>query len=125
MTRPVNIDAARLAQMLGPAEPELTCDQCFQELDRYVELELAEADADITIPGMRAHLERLPGLPRGPRQPARLRRAATQGKNSAAGDANRDDTDVSSLTSQTGVHHMSATTVPNACRSARRASPPP
>jgi hypothetical protein len=60
MTRPVKIDAARLAQMLGPAEPELTCDQCFQELDRYVELEFAGADADSTIPGLRAHLEGCP-----------------------------------------------------------------
>ena len=60
MTRPVNIDAARLAQMLGPAEPELTCDQCFHELDRYVELELAGADADSTIPGLRAHLQGCP-----------------------------------------------------------------
>jgi hypothetical protein len=60
MTRPVNIDAARLAQMLGPAERELTCDQCFEELDRYVELELAGADADNTIPGLRAHLHGCP-----------------------------------------------------------------
>jgi hypothetical protein len=60
MTRPVNIDAARLAQMLGPAERELTCDQCFQELDRYVELELAGADAESTIPGLRAHLQGCP-----------------------------------------------------------------
>jgi hypothetical protein len=60
MTRPVNIDAARLAHMLGPAERELTCDQCFQELDRYVELELAGADADNTIPGLRAHLQGCP-----------------------------------------------------------------
>ena len=60
MTRPVNIDAARLAQMLGPAERELTCDQCFEELDRYVELELAGADADNTTPGLRAHLHGCP-----------------------------------------------------------------
>jgi hypothetical protein len=47
----------RLALLLGPAGPELTCEQCFEELDRYVELELAEAQADQQIPGMRAHLE--------------------------------------------------------------------
>ena len=29
-----------LARLLGPAEPELTCEECFEELDRYVELEL-------------------------------------------------------------------------------------
>ena len=49
-----------LARLLGPAEPELTCDECFEELDRYVELELAGRDADATIPGMRPHLEGCP-----------------------------------------------------------------
>ena len=44
-----------LAALTGPRGPELTCDQCFEQLDRYVELELADADA--AIPGMRAHLE--------------------------------------------------------------------
>jgi hypothetical protein len=46
-----------LGRLLGPRGPELTCDQCFEELDRYVELELGGADADAEIPGMRAHLE--------------------------------------------------------------------
>lgn len=46
-----------LARLVGPPGPELTCEQCFDELDRYVELELAGADADSAIPGMRAHLE--------------------------------------------------------------------
>ncbi len=50
----------RLRRVLGPGEPELTCDQCFEELDRYVELSLAGADADGRIPGMRAHLEGCP-----------------------------------------------------------------
>ena len=49
-----------LARLLGPAEPELTCEQCFEELDRYVELELAGRDADATVPGMRPHLEGCP-----------------------------------------------------------------
>jgi hypothetical protein len=49
-----------LTRLLGPAEPELTCEECFQELDRYVELELAGRDADTTVPGMRAHLEGCP-----------------------------------------------------------------
>ena len=56
MTRPREIARVRLAQMLGPAEPELTCDECFEALDRYVELERAGADADSAIPGLRAHL---------------------------------------------------------------------
>jgi anti-sigma factor RsiW len=49
-----------LRALLGPAGPELTCQECFQHLDRYVDLELAAADADAAIPGMRAHLEGCP-----------------------------------------------------------------
>ena len=45
-----------LARLLGPAEPEVSCETCFEELDRYVDLELAGADADAAIPGLRAHL---------------------------------------------------------------------
>ena len=53
---------ARLERILGPDEPELTCEQCFEHLDRYVELELAgaDADADAAVPGLRAHLEGCP-----------------------------------------------------------------
>jgi hypothetical protein len=49
-----------LKRLVGPADPELTCEQCFDQLDRYVELELAGARADRQIPGMRAHLEGCP-----------------------------------------------------------------
>ena len=42
--------------LVGPQGPQLSCEQCFDELDRYVELELAGADADAAIPGLRAHL---------------------------------------------------------------------
>jgi hypothetical protein len=49
-----------LARLLGPAGPELTCEECFEQLDRYVELELTGADADTQVPGMRAHLEGCP-----------------------------------------------------------------
>jgi hypothetical protein len=49
-----------VARLVGPAGPELTCEACFEELDRYVELELAGADAEAEIPGMRAHLEGCP-----------------------------------------------------------------
>jgi hypothetical protein len=48
---------ALLRRLLGAAGPELTCEQCFEELDRYVELEVAGASADELVPGMRAHLE--------------------------------------------------------------------
>jgi hypothetical protein len=58
MTTPASSDRDRLlARLTGPPGPELTCEQCFQELDRYVELELAGSGADAAIPGMRAHLE--------------------------------------------------------------------
>ena len=49
-----------LAALLGPGEPELTCDDCFELLDRYVDLEHAGADADRAVPGMRAHLSGCP-----------------------------------------------------------------
>ncbi|MEA2190873.1 MAG: hypothetical protein QOI73_994 [Solirubrobacteraceae bacterium] len=51
---------ALIAALLGPSEPELTCEACFEELDRYVELELAGLDADAAVPGMRAHLHGCP-----------------------------------------------------------------
>ena len=46
----------RLERLLGPAGPEIGCDECFERLDEYVELELRSADADAQVPGMRAHL---------------------------------------------------------------------
>jgi hypothetical protein len=49
-----------LEGLLGPEEPELGCDECFDALDRYVELEAAGADADAEIGGMRAHLAGCP-----------------------------------------------------------------
>lgn len=51
-----------LGRLLGPAEAEaeVGCDKCFDMLDRYVELELAGADADATIPGLRTHLAGCP-----------------------------------------------------------------
>jgi hypothetical protein len=42
--------------LLGPEEPEVGCDDCFAELDRYVELELAGQDPEAHLPGLRAHL---------------------------------------------------------------------
>ena len=46
--------------LLGPAGPEVGCDVCFDQLDRYVELELANEDADAALPGLRAHLHGCP-----------------------------------------------------------------
>jgi hypothetical protein len=45
-----------IRRLLGPAEPEVSCEECFQLLDEYVELEVAGEDADVRLPGMRAHL---------------------------------------------------------------------
>ena len=53
-------DDALLGRLLGPRGPELSCDECFEQLDRYVELELSSEDADGRVPGMRAHLEGCP-----------------------------------------------------------------
>ena len=49
-----------LRRLLGPAGPELLCEECFEKLDEYVELELRGEDADERVPGMRAHLEGCP-----------------------------------------------------------------
>jgi anti-sigma factor RsiW len=49
-----------LMRLLGPAAPEIGCDECFAKLDRYVEAELAGADANAVVPGMHAHLAGCP-----------------------------------------------------------------
>ena len=59
MTERRDVEQA-LSGLLGPAEPELGCDECFEQLDRYVELELAGVDADAAVPGLRAHLAGCP-----------------------------------------------------------------
>ena len=57
MTGNMPADPQRAVQRLvGPAGPELGCDECFEVLDAYVELELAGAPADAQMPLMRAHL---------------------------------------------------------------------
>ena len=58
MTHP-HLDEA-IARLLGPAEPEVGCETCFDELDRYVELERTGRDAEAAVPGLRAHLEGCP-----------------------------------------------------------------
>jgi len=52
--------AARLGRLLGSEGPDIGCERCFDELDRYVELELAGRDAEQAVPGMRAHLDGCP-----------------------------------------------------------------
>ena len=54
-------DTTRILRgLLGPAAPEVGCDTCFEELDRFVDLEVAGKDADAAVPGLRAHLEGCP-----------------------------------------------------------------
>ena len=47
-------------ELLGPEGPEVSCEECFERLDEYVELELAGEDAEARVPGMDAHLEGCP-----------------------------------------------------------------
>ena len=49
-----------IKRLLGPSEPEVLCDECFEKLDEYVDLELGGEPADERIPGMRAHLDGCP-----------------------------------------------------------------
>ena len=49
-----------LRRLLGPAEPEVGCDECFDQLDRYVEAELSREPVDELFPGLRAHLAGCP-----------------------------------------------------------------
>lgn len=49
-----------LERALGPTGFEVTCEQCFELLDQYVELEVAGADADAQLPGLRTHLDGCP-----------------------------------------------------------------
>lgn len=49
-----------LESLLGPRGPEVGCDECFDQIDRYVELELAGEDVDAAFPGLRAHLAGCP-----------------------------------------------------------------
>jgi anti-sigma factor RsiW len=69
-----------LKRLLGPAEPELLCDECFEKLDEYVDLELQGASADEQVPGMRAHLE---GCPACREEYASLRALIEQGEPNA------------------------------------------
>ena len=49
-----------LRMIPGTPGADIGCDACFAELDRYVEAQLAGADADALAPGMRVHLDGCP-----------------------------------------------------------------
>jgi hypothetical protein len=53
-------DRDMLARMLGPDGPEVTCEECFERLDEYVDAELAGRDPEGTVPWMAAHLSGCP-----------------------------------------------------------------
>ena len=57
-----NDDKSRelIAGLLGPEGHEVTCEECFELLDEYVDLEVAGEDADARLPGMREHLQGCP-----------------------------------------------------------------
>jgi hypothetical protein len=44
-------EGERLERLLGPAGPDIGCDECFERLDEYVELELKGADAEAHVAG--------------------------------------------------------------------------
>lgn len=57
MTANLPDDARGLVERLvGPVGPELSCEECFEALDAYVEHELDRPGADAAMPPMRAHL---------------------------------------------------------------------
>jgi hypothetical protein len=47
-------------RLLGPAEPEVSCDECFEQLDVYVDREVLQGDAEAAMPGLAAHLRGCP-----------------------------------------------------------------
>jgi anti-sigma factor RsiW len=49
-----------VAGLLGPSGAELTCEECFDLLDVYVDSELVGEHADARVPGMREHLAGCP-----------------------------------------------------------------
>jgi len=57
MTERGGADPGReFVRIIGPAGAELGCDECFEHLDGYVELELTGARADLAMPALHAHL---------------------------------------------------------------------
>ena len=57
---PELLSEASVDALLRDTTPWLSCEECFEHLDRYVELEHTGRDADAAIPGMRAHLRGCP-----------------------------------------------------------------
>ena len=49
-----------LGRLLGPEGPEVSCEECFERLDEYVDAEVAGRDPEHAVPGMAAHLAGCP-----------------------------------------------------------------
>jgi anti-sigma factor RsiW len=58
MTDP-HLDHA-IDRLLGPAEAEVSCDDCFAQLDAYVDREVLVGDAELIMPALAAHLRGCP-----------------------------------------------------------------
>jgi hypothetical protein len=46
-----------IERLLGPTGYQLDCEECFELVNEYAELELIGIEADSLIPGLHAHLE--------------------------------------------------------------------
>jgi hypothetical protein len=44
-------------RLLGPTGYQVDCDECFELVDQYVELELVGIEAGTLMPGLRTHLD--------------------------------------------------------------------
>jgi hypothetical protein len=60
MTTPQDPHNPMLDRLLGPTGHQVSCEECFDLLDQYVELEIEGSDVDRRLPGMRTHLEGCP-----------------------------------------------------------------
>jgi hypothetical protein len=49
-----------LERFLGPIGEQVSCEECFAEIDRYVDLEAAGVDAAAAFPTMKTHLDGCP-----------------------------------------------------------------
>ena len=60
MTDPQHSHRRLIAGLPGPVGPELSCEECFDALDVYVEYQLADMRADERVEGMLEHLRDCP-----------------------------------------------------------------
>jgi anti-sigma factor RsiW len=51
---------ANIDRLLGPAAAEVSCDECFERIDAYVDREVLQGDAERVMPELAAHLRGCP-----------------------------------------------------------------